>query len=123
MVKERCMFLNDFWDHGFFFFKAPTEYDTAAIVAKWNSDKLNFFESFTKVLRSVGDWNASTLETSFKQLAETIGIKAGELQLPLRIILVGGKFGPPVFNIAELLGKEETVARMGNALIQFATLK
>jgi glutamyl-tRNA synthetase len=120
MVKDRCTFLNDFWDHSFFFFKAPIEYDTAPIAAKWNSDKSNFFELFTKALPGADDWNASTLETLFKQLAETACIKPGELQLPLRIILVGGKFGPPVFNIAEVLGKEETVTRMENALTQFA---
>ena len=83
----------------------------------------NFFESFSKSLRSINDWSATTLETSFKQLAETSGIKAGELQLPLRIMLVGGKFGPPVFNIAEVLGKEETLNRIDNALIQFAALR
>jgi len=74
-------------------------------------------------VRSISDWNAITLEQLFKQLAENAGIKAGELQLPLRIILVGGKFGPPVFSIAEVLGKDETVARMENALTQIATLK
>jgi glutamyl-tRNA synthetase len=36
---------------------------------------------------------------------------------------VGGKFGPPVFTIAEILGKEETIDRMEHALIQFAKLK
>jgi glutamyl-tRNA synthetase len=123
MVKDRCTMLTDFWDHSFFFFIAPKEYDTAPILAKWNPDKLNFFESFSKSLRSINDWSATTLETSFKQLAETSGIKAGELQLPLRIMLVGGKFGPPVFNIAEALGKEETLDRIDNALIQFAALR
>jgi glutamyl-tRNA synthetase len=71
----------------------------------------------------VSDWSAGTLENLFKQLAETTGIKPGELQLPLRIILVGGKFGPPVFNIAEVLGKEETINRMEHALIQFESLR
>ena len=123
MVKERCTLLADFWDHGFFFFKAPKEYDTTAILSKWNSDKLKFFEAFSKSLRSVSDWHAPTLELLFKQLADNSGIKAGELQLPLRIILVGGKFGPPVFNIAEALGKEETIERIDYALTQFAQLK
>ena len=35
-----------------------------------------------------------------------------------RLMLVGGKFGPPVFDIAEVLGKEETVSRINYALTQ-----
>jgi glutamyl-tRNA synthetase len=34
-------------------------------------------------------------------------------------MLVGGKFGPPVFNIAEVLGKEETLNRIKDALEAF----
>ena len=123
MVKDRCTLLTDFWEHSFFFFKSPKEYDTAPLLAKWNDDKLKFFETLSKSLRSVSDWGASSIEQLFKQLAEKAGIKAGELQLPLRIILVGGKFGPPVFNIAEILGKEETIDRVDHALLQFASLK
>ena len=123
IVKDRCTLLPDFWEHSFFFFKAPQQYDTIPIVAKWNADKLNFFESFSKTLKSINDWTAASLEVLFKQLAETGGIKAGELQLPLRIALVGGKFGPPVFTIAEILGKEETISRLDDALTQFATLR
>ena len=39
----------------------------------------------------------------------------------VRLMLVGGKFGPPVFDIAALLGKEESVARMEDALAKFGT--
>jgi glutamyl-tRNA synthetase len=35
-------------------------------------------------------------------------------------MLVGGKFGPPVFVIAAMIGKEETIKRIGNALSQLA---
>ena len=123
MVKDRCTFLNDFWDHSFFFFKVPKEYDTTPIVAKWNEQKLDFFRNFNKALSSVNSWTATSLETLFKQLAEGAAIKTGELQLPLRIMLVGGKFGPPVFNIAEVLGKEETITRISQALQHFETLR
>jgi glutamyl-tRNA synthetase len=123
LVKDRCTLLTDFWEHSYFFFKAPIEYDTVAIVAKWNAQKLDFFKTLNKSFHSVSDWSAGTLESLFKQLAETAGIKPGELQLPLRIILVGGKFGPPVFNIAEVLGKKETMNRIEQALIQFANLR
>ncbi len=123
IVKDRCTLLTDFYEHSFFFFKAPKEYDTIPILAKWNKNKLNFFQSFSKTLKSINDWTAASLEISFKQLAETTGIKAGELQLPLRIALVGGKFGPPVFVIAEVLGKDETASRLDDALTQFATLQ
>jgi glutamyl-tRNA synthetase len=59
------------------------------------------------------------METAFKALAEEKNIKAGEVLLPLRIMLVGGKFGPHVFDIAALLGKAETIARIEKALAVF----
>jgi glutamyl-tRNA synthetase len=116
LVKDRCTLLNDFWEHSAFFFNSPVNIDFTPIKAKWNIDKKNYFYNFSKTLLSVTDWKASSLETLFKQLAEQAGIKAGELQLPLRLMLVGGKFGPPVFEIAEVLGKEETVSRIEVAM-------
>ena len=89
------------------------------IRVKWNDEKKDFFKNFGHALSSVSQWQSSTLEALFKQAAETAGIKPGDLQLPLRIMLVGGKFGPPVFQIAEVLGKEETIARINKALIAF----
>jgi len=59
MVKDRCTMLNDFWEHSFFFFKAPKEYNTAPIVAKWNPSKLDFFKLFSKSLHSVSNWSAT----------------------------------------------------------------
>jgi glutamyl-tRNA synthetase len=118
LVKDRCTLLPDFWDHSFFFFRAPKEIDFTPVLARWNDAKKEFFHGFNKALHSVGDWKAASLEAIFKQLAESAGIKAGELQLPMRLMLVGGKFGPPVFEIAEVLGKEETMTRIEWALTQ-----
>jgi glutamyl-tRNA synthetase len=119
LVKERCTVLTDFWPQAYFFFKSPTEIDATPIKAKWNHDKSGFFKSFAKSLNSISDWNAVSIEPLFKQLAEQASIKAGELQLPFRLMLVGGKFGPPVFDIADILGKEETVSRIHYAVDLF----
>ena len=118
LVKDRCTLLPDFWEHSFFFFRAPKKVDFTPILAKWNPAKKAFFMKLSQPLLNVSDWKAASLETLFKQLAEQAGIKPGELQLPLRLMLVGGKFGPPVFDIAEVLGKEETVNRIEAAMEQ-----
>jgi glutamyl-tRNA synthetase len=122
LVKDRCTLLSDFWPQAFFFFKAPTEIDATAIKVKWNNDKSSFFKTFSKALTSITDWTTVSIENLFKQLAEQASIKPGELQLPLRLMLVGGKFGPPVFDIAAILGKEETVSRIHFALEEFDKL-
>lgn len=123
LVKDRCTLMSDFWEQSFFFFKTPTEWDTVAIKAKWSDEKKGFFKTFTKALVSLSDWSPTSMEALFKQLAAAEGIKPGELQLPLRIMLVGGKFGPPVFDIATVLGKEQTVTRITTALENFGDLR
>ena len=119
LVKDRCHFLNDFWEQAFFFYQAPTTLDVASVKPKWNADKAKFFQDFQQELQSLPEWSSAFIEAAFKQFAATANIKPGELQLPLRIMLVGGKFGPPVFDIAEIIGKEETIRRIQAALPAF----
>lgn len=119
LVKDRCTLLTDFIPQSSFFFKAPETLDADAVKPKWNEDKKIFFLAYTEKLQSTNEWNASALENIFKELAIQKNIKPGELQLPLRVMLVGGKFGPPVFTIAELLGKTETIERINRAIKMF----
>ena len=119
LVKDRCVLLPDFIQQSSFFFKTPGILDTDAVKPKWNDDKKDFFLAYIKKTEALAEWNAMALESSFKELAAEKNIKPGELQLPFRIMLVGGKFGPPVFNIAELLGKAETTNRINGAINLF----
>lgn len=112
LIKDRCALLTDVAGQSGFFFETPEQFDLDAIKPKWNEDKQAFFESLCSIFSEAKDWEAAALEAGFKELAAQKGIKPGELQLPLRIMLVGGKFGPPVFEIAAVLGDEETVKRI-----------
>jgi glutamyl-tRNA synthetase len=117
LVKERCNLLTDFVSQSTYFFHAPAEYDLAAVKNKWNVEKNAFFEAFKAYVSGAAD--PAEMEDHFKALAAEKGIKPGELMLPFRIMLVGGKFGPGVFDIAFTLGAEETVRRISAALIAF----
>ena len=70
-------------------------------------------------LLELQEWTFTSIENSFKEKAAADNIKPGELQLPMRVMLVGGKFGPPVFDIAAVLGKQETIGRINAALSVF----
>lgn len=119
LIKERCTLLPDLWAQGGFFFSAPEHFEVEAVARKWNEDKRQFFLTLAEQWATLQDWNEEAIEVTFRALAEEKGIKAGELPLPLRIMLVGGKFGPSVFHIAALLGREETLARIRRALPAF----
>ncbi|MDB5019264.1 MAG: glutamate--tRNA ligase [Pedobacter sp.] len=116
LVKDRCNLISDFPTQSGYFFVSPKEYDLAAVKPKWTPEKAAFFESYLPLIDS---GSAIELEDKFKALAAEKGFKPGELMLPLRIMLVGGKFGPGVFDIAVLLGKTETVARIKHAVDAF----
>lgn len=120
LVKDRLTFLQDFWEQASFFFEAPKEYDLNAVKPKWNEDKTAFFNEFKNTLNA-GFTSAAELETLFKELAQNKNLKVGELMLPLRVMLVGGKFGPGVFDIAQVLGNQEAMQRIDNALVDFTS--
>jgi glutamyl-tRNA synthetase len=118
LVKDRCHLLPDFFIQGKFFFEAPRHWDMEAIRPKWSAAKTDFFRNLIEKFETITDWTPANLESVFKDLAVSRQIKPGELQLPLRIMMVGEKTGPPVFEIAGLLGKIETADRINHLLVQ-----
>jgi glutamyl-tRNA synthetase len=120
LVKERCTLLPDFFEQASFFYQAPVTYDEASVKPKWDGAKQEFFEELISRYNKIDDWDIHSIETEFKNLATEKNIKVGELQMILRVILVGSKMGPGVFVIAHSIGKAETVNRIEKALINFA---
>jgi glutamyl-tRNA synthetase len=116
VVKDRCTLLPDFVQQGSFFFQSPSNIDVAAIKPKWDAQKNMFFTELIRAWELSTLWESHDLEKEFKELAAANQLKTGDLMLPLRIMLVGGKFGPGVFDIAALIGKQETVKRIQHTL-------
>ena len=121
LIKDRCHLLTDFITQGSFFFKAPTEIDTASILTKWEEKKQAFFTALTEAYAEMinnGDTHpiAADLEIHFKALATNHEIKPGDLMLPFRIMLVGGKFGPGVFDIIQAIELKDAKERIEYSL-------
>ena len=119
LIKDRCTLLPDFYQQSVYFFDQPKEYDLNAVQPKWTDAKTNFFNIYADLLSNLTDFGPAEMETTFKALMEEKGFKMGDVMLPFRIMLVGGKFGPHVFDIAALLGKQETINRINKALAVF----
>jgi len=120
IVKERCVLLPDFYHQSAYFFQQPAEYDINSVKPKWTDAKTDFFNTLVTALPALDTFEPAAIETRFKALAEEKGLKIGDVMLPFRIMLVGGKFGPHVFDIAALLGESETIIRIEKALEVFA---
>src|SRR5450432_3076995 len=116
LVRDRCTLLPDFVQQAGFFFQRPVTIDTGSVQPKWNEAKQLFFAELILQFTLLPQWEAGILEKEFSEMAAAAGIKAGELLLPLRVMLVGAKFGPGVFVIAAMLGREETLHRIRHTL-------
>ena len=120
LVKDRCSLLPDFVQQLSILLATPAQWDLDAVKPKWNEAKKLFFAELIRNYELATGWDSHTLENNFKEIAAANDLKPGELMLPLRIMLVGGKFGPGVFDIAALIGREATLQRMEKALAAFS---
>ncbi len=116
LVKERVTFVKDFWEQASFFYVAPEEYDPKIVKKRWKGDVPAFMEELTGKLQDVEEWKADNIKAAVSALIEEKGLGFGLVMNALRLALVGGGFGPDLMTIAELIGKEETIQRINNAL-------
>ncbi len=115
LIKEKAHFINEFWDLGSYFFVAPTSYDSDVIKKRWNEQSANFIKEVADSFKNLNSFTAAETEVTFKATAEKLGIGAGQVMQLFRVCISGVGGGPALFEVVELLGKEEVVSRLDKA--------
>lgn len=119
LMKERCHLLTDFGDLGNYFFTGEFGYDPKGVDKYFNDDKIaESMKRWVEILTEFGDneFRASTLEAGLRGLSEELQIKPVVLIHPTRLALSGVTGGPSLFEMMELLGKEECLGRLKRAI-------
>jgi glutamyl-tRNA synthetase len=117
LIKERAVFVTDFWDLSNFFFQSPTAYDAKASKKNWKEGTPNLMKELITVVSSIENFSSINTETVIKEWITVKEIGFGKVMQPLRLSLVGALKGPHLFDITEMIGKKETLKRLENALL------
>lgn len=115
LIKERANFVSEFWEMSNFFFEAPASYDEKA-AKNWKEDTPRTMQELISVLENIADFTSATIETDVKDWMTQNEIGMGKVMQPFRLSLVGALKGPHLFDIVELIGREETIKRLQKAI-------
>jgi glutamyl-tRNA synthetase len=116
MVKERAVLIPDLWDQSWFFFQAPESFDEKVIQKFWKPETPALLTKISALLEDTSDFSVENLDNVVKGFIQNNNLGMGQIMNTLRLVLVGGSFGPGVAAIISLLGKDETVNRIAKAL-------
>jgi glutamyl-tRNA synthetase len=112
LIKERVTFVSEFWAQSYFFFQAPTEYDAKVVKKRWKEHTPEILSELKEQFEKLENFDHVHMEKAVQDFMEGKEFGMGQVMNPLRLTLVGAGIGPGVFDIAELLGKEETLKRI-----------
>lgn len=79
-----------------------------------NDDARSMIADFVEILRGLNDWSVAAIDAAARAYAESKGLKLGKLAQPLRAALTGRTVSPGIFEVMILIGKDETMARLGD---------
>ena len=116
LTKDRVNFVSELWDQVNFFFVAPTEYDEKSLKKRWKEDSPKHMTEMLALLEAHEDWSAEGLDNLIMPWIAEKEYGVGIVMNAFRICLVGAARGPHIWNITDVLGKEETLARVRTAL-------
>lgn len=116
LLKERAVFVDDFWELGSYFFQAPESFDDKVVKKVWKEDTAGIIEDLIKVITQTENFTAENIQENVKSWITTSELGFGKVMQPFRLSLVGAMQGPDVSEIAARIGKNETLRRLKFAI-------
>ena len=122
LTKDRVNFVPELWEQTNFFFVAPTEYDEKSLKKRWKEDSPRHMTELLALLEAQEDWSAEALDALVMPWIEAHEYGVGIVMNAFRICLVGAARGPHIWAITDVLGKEETIKRVKDAILTIGQL-
>lgn len=116
LLKERVVFVKDFWEEGYFFFTNPTSFEPKDAKKAWKEDTPELMKELRDYMQTIEDFSSENLQESVKSWIKNKEIGFGKVMMPLRLALVGALQGPDLYVIAEKIGKTSTLGRITKAI-------
>lgn len=116
MVKDRVSFIEELWDNARFFFEAPTEYEAKSVKKRWTPDMPRHMNDLIGQLRALPTLESKKAEEIILGWIKENGLHMGNVMNAWRLAVVGECKGPHMFDILELMGTDENVARIEAAI-------
>ena len=116
LVKGRVNFVKELWEQARFFFEAPTTYAEKDVKKRWKEDTPAILTELIALLQGMDNFESKPSEEVVIGWITEKGYHMGNVMNAFRLAVVGECKGPHMFDITELLGKEETIARIEKAI-------
>jgi glutamyl-tRNA synthetase len=114
-LKERAHTLVEMVEQGAFYFQPPAAYDPQATAKFWGPEAAPRYAALIKRIEIQEAFDPESLEGLYRGLAAEMGLKLVDLAQLTRIALTGKAASPPIFQVAAILGKPETIERLRSA--------
>jgi len=114
-LKERAHTLVEMVEQASFYFRCPTAYEPQAIAKFWGPEAPARYAALIKRIEAQEAFDTESLEALYRGLAAEMGLKLVDLAQLTRIALTGKTASPPIFQVAAILGKPETIERLRSA--------
>jgi len=118
MNKGKANFISDIYEASLYLFEPPKEYDKKTVEKKWNDKAPAVISGLKDALSTVNDWTSDNIQQSFEAYVAEKNLNFGEVSPILRLVLTGMGFGPSLFDVMEIIGKEGTIDRLTNYKIK-----
>lgn len=116
LMKERYSFVKDLYEDCRFFFTAPTEFVEKDTKKYWKEGAKELMCELLEILRSIDDYTFANTEKVISAWITEKQLGFGKVMNPFRVAIIGAAKGPHMFDVIEIIGKEETLRRMERAI-------
>lgn len=115
LMQERISFVKELADSCRYFFEDPSDYDEQGLKKRWKGDSAELLGVYAQKLQALDDFTADSVEEVLRGIAEEREVGAGRIIHPTRLAVSGVSFGPSLFHMMEVIGKEACIRRIQKA--------